>query len=77
MEEICKEAEGDMPLQSSAVASLPASTGNNSRGLQSISNGDRRQVQGGSTHISSEEEDTDDRDVQGEDDEDEEAQSSA
>ncbi len=76
MEDICQEAEGDMPLQISTVASLPASAGNNSRGLQSISNGDRRQVQGGSTHTSSEEEDSDDRDDQGEDDEDAEAQCS-
>jgi len=43
MEEIFQVA--DTPLQSSAVASLPASAGNNSRGLQSISNADRRQVQ--------------------------------
>jgi len=38
MEEIGQEAEGDTPLQSSVVASLPASAGKNSRGLQSISN---------------------------------------
>jgi len=54
-------------LQSSAVASLPASAGNNSRGSQSISNDDRRQVQGGSTYTSSEE-DSDNRDGQVEDD---------
>jgi len=77
MEEICQEGEEDKSSQSSAVASLPASAGNNSRGLQSIRNADRRQVQGGSTNTSTEEEDTDDGDDQGEvNEEEEEAESS-
>jgi len=40
MEGICQEAERDTPLQSSTAASLPASAGNNSRGLQNQSNAD-------------------------------------
>jgi len=60
-----------------AVASLPVSADHNSRGLQSISDGDGRQVQGGSTHTLTEEEDTDDCNDQAEDDEDKEAQSTS
>ena len=76
MEEICREAETDTPSQSSSVASLPASDGDNLRGSWSQSYADTRQVQGGSTNTSTEEEESDDGDDQGEDDDEEEAENS-
>ena len=74
MEGIHKEAETDTPLQNLAVASLPASAGNNSRGLQSQTYADTRQVQGESTNTSTEEEESYDGDYQCEDDDEEEAE---
>ncbi len=76
MEEICREAETDTPLQSSVVTSLPASAGNNSRGLWSQSIADKQQVQGRSTNTSTEEEDSNDGDDQGEYDDEEESENS-
>ena len=77
MEEICREVETDTPSQNLAVAKLPAGAGNNSRGSQSQSYGDTRQVQGGSTSTSTEEEESNDGDDQGQDDDGEEAENSA
>jgi len=63
-------------LYSPAVASLPASAGNNSRGLHIVSNSKRRQLQGHSTANTPSEEESDDRDNQVEDDKDKKADSS-
>jgi len=73
MEEICREVETDTPLQSLAVATLPANAGNDSRGLWSQAYADTRQVQGESMNTSNEEEDSDNGDYQCEDDDEEEA----
>ena len=76
MEEICREAETNTPSQSPAVASLPASAGNNSTDSQSRIYADNRQQQGGSTCSSNDEEDSDDGDNQGQDDDEEETETS-
>jgi len=76
MEEICREVETNTPSQSPAVASLPASAGNNSTDSQSRIYADNRQQQGGSTCSSNDEEDSDDGDNQGQDDDEEETETS-
>jgi len=76
MEEIRREAESNSPSQSPAVASLPASAGNNSTGSRSRISADNRQQQGGSTCSSNYEEHSDDGDNQGQDDDEEETETS-